>query len=180
MKNKKPTQTLVRSAHVANHASGFTLIEVMAAMGIMSAGFAAILMIQTNSLRSAGKSKEMGEAAQVLRTRMFESELETEGHAFSEVAKESEGECPEPFKDWNCKRIIREVEFPNLMQASDEKNEDSLEARGPTAIAQKISKTMTAFINKSVREVTVTVTRGDSSYSVSSYWVSLNEDLPIQ
>ncbi len=169
--------------------SGFTLLETLIAVTIMLIAFAAILGIQSNSINATIRARSITTVAMLLKNEMVQAEAEIQGKSFDEVKKEDGGGFPEPFGDYRWTRVVKEIEFPSLNfsgpsgesgGSSSSKNKDQ---EGATEMIELITKLVTQFLSKALREVTVTVyykTGGkEMSYSATTYWVDLNHEFQL-
>ena len=160
--------------------SGFTLLEVLFAMAIMSVALVAIFSIEGSSIGASDKARRMGIVAMLAKNKMIETEYDIEGKTFDEVEKEKAGTFEAPFETYGWKRSIKEMKFPTLStggmggaagggSAADDAN---------AQVTDMISKLFSNYLSKSLREVTVSVIyhRGehDQTFSVTTYWVDLN------
>ena len=170
----------------ANNRSGFTLLEVLIAMAIMMVAFASIMMVQSSSIQSSIKAKNLNIVSMLARNKLVESELEWEGKRFSELDKEKEGEFKEPFQDFKWKREIKEVKFPTLdlsgAAAGGDTEANPAEAGAADGMS-RVGKIITAYLSKGVREVAVTITwkrgKGEQAFTVSTYWIDLDAEFSI-
>lgn len=172
-------------------ALGFTLLEVMIAMAIMLVAFSSILAIQSSSMSSALKARQIHEVSVLARNAMVMTEVEISGKKFEEISEEIAVPCDEEnFPDYTCTRKVKEVKFPNLAglakatqgdQGNASANADAEEKN--SAMLEQMTKVITNFLSKAIREVTITVSwkRGVTAqkYEVSMYWVDLNSDFQI-
>lgn len=160
--NKQPTE------------AGFTLLEVIIAMAIMAIAFAAILAVEGGSINASVRAKQMNIVAMLARNQMVDTEYKIEGKTFDEVQKEEEGKFDEPYQDYRWKRVIKEIQFPKISTGSEKSQSDS----GQSEMAGMITKLMTSFLSKAIREVSVTIFwkygKTEQSYALSTYWVDLN------
>lgn len=172
---------------------GFTLLEVMIAMAIMLVAFSSILAIQSSSMNSALRSRQVHEVSMLARWAMASTEVEIAGKKFSDISEELSGQFDPPYQDYSWTRKIREITLPNLSGISKAVQEAS--GGGPTtreeeeaaeqngALLEQMTKIITNFISKAVREVTITVSwkRGThtQTYEVAMYWVDLNSDFQL-
>ncbi len=171
---------------------GFTLLEVMIAMAIMLVAFSSILAIQSSSMSSALKSRQIHEVSMLARWAIAQTEVEISGKKFDEMSEELSGTFDEPYQDYSWTRKIKEVKLPNLQglskaanaagggsDASSSKDEEEKNS----AIMEQMTKVITNFLSKAVRQVTMTVKwkRGafEQNYEVAMYWVDLNSDFQI-
>ena len=162
--------------------NGFTLIEVMIALAIMTVAFTSILMVQSSSIDGVRKSREIGIATMLLKNYMIETEQEFEGRSFTQVSKEKSGKCHEPHTDYICERVIKEVKFPQLSFGQSPSSTQDPSQASSNQMVEKVSKLITKFFTQALREVTVTVSKGpkdDNKVSLSTYWVNLNQEFSI-
>ncbi|MFL5812366.1 MAG: prepilin-type N-terminal cleavage/methylation domain-containing protein [Bdellovibrionia bacterium] len=171
--------------------SGFTLLETLIAVTVMLIAFAAILGIQSNSINTTIRARSVTTVAMLLKDEMVQTEYEIQGKSFDEVKKEDAGTFPAPYNaDYRWTRVVKEIEFPNLDMASgggststgtpSNKNGNQ---EGPNEMLSLVTKLVTQFLSKALREVTVTVyykTGGkEMSYSATTYWVDLNHEFQL-
>ena len=169
--------------------AGFTLLETMIAMAIMMIAFSAILMVESASINTSAKAKQMNVVAMLAKNKMIESEFDYEGKTFDEYKKEDSGSFPDPNQDYSWKREVKEVTFPDISGGGgkDDSSSNSSASSGAQASsaeqAAMFTKLLTQFLSKAVREVTVTISwkrgQGSQSYSVSTYWVNLNNEFQL-
>ena len=166
--------------HHLNH-RGFTLLEVMVAIGILAVGIGAILVAENNSLNVTLRAKRMTEVATLAKNTLIQTERELEGKAFLEVKPEDSGDFEAPYAEYKWEREIKEIVFPNIMDSSEEKKDD--EARIVDNNVERVVKIATNYLSKSSREITVRILwkeKGEKqSFSVSQYWVDLNHEFNI-
>lgn len=156
---------------------GFTLLEVMIAMGIMVVTFGAVLMVQSGSLTASERARQMNAVAMLAKNSMIDTELAIEGKGFKEVKSEESGQYDPPYDQYRWNRKIKEIKFPNLIISSGE--DESIQPQ-----AEMLGKLMSKFLSDAIREINVTVTwqrgKGTQSYSISTYWVDLNHEFSIK
>ncbi|MCM0605380.1 MAG: type II secretion system protein [Xanthomonadaceae bacterium] len=159
--------------------SGFTLIEVMIALAIMTIAFTSIFQIQSDSSKAIRQSKETNLVTMLLKNYMIDTEHEFEGRAFTEVSKEKVSKCQEPYEEYQCSRVIKEIKFPQL---SFGQNSTDPEQAQSNQMIERVTKLITKFLTQAIREVTVTVAWGSKyeyKVSLSTYWVNLNQEFSI-
>lgn len=177
---------ILKSRTVASDQEGFTLLEVIIAMAIMVIAFTSILTVESGSLNASARAKQMNIVAMLAKNKMVETEYEIEGKTFDEVSKESSGSFDPPYQDFSWQTTIKEVTFPNLAlgQGSPEggKSSNSQDSAGSEMVTM-MTKLVTKFFSKSIREVTVNISwkrgSGEQRYSVSTYWVDLNHEFEL-
>jgi prepilin-type N-terminal cleavage/methylation domain-containing protein len=164
--------------------SGFTLLEVMIAIGILAIGIGAILVAENNSLDVTLRAKRMNTVATLARNVMVEAEREIQGKPFLEVRTESFGKFDAPFAEYSWERKIKEITFPKIMSQNQGGSEGK--AEGENAVdpnVERVVKIATNYLSKASREVTVTILWKDKGeeqkFSVSQYWVDLNHEFKM-
>ncbi len=161
---------------------GFTLIEVMMATVIMAISFGAILAVQGGAVRASIRAKEMATVTTLLRNQMIQTEYQIQGKTFEMVKKEDQGAFKAPYQDYSWQTSIHEITLPDLTPILNAAagNATAQANGGASELVQTLGRTLTKFLSKALREVTVTVlwNRGGkpTSVSVSTYWVDLNYD----
>ncbi|MBC7385219.1 MAG: prepilin-type N-terminal cleavage/methylation domain-containing protein [Cryobacterium sp.] len=176
----------------ADLCAGFTLLEVMIAMAIMLVSFSSILAIQSSSMSSVQKSRQTHEVSMLARKAMAETEVEIAGKKFEELPTELTGTFDDPYQDYTFTRKIKEVKLPNLAGISkaaqgdkqaDSRSSNSQDEDKNSQMMEQMTKVLTNFLSKALREVTITVEwkRGITvqKYEVAMYWVDLNSDVQI-
>ncbi len=157
----------------------FTLLEVLIAIAIMAVSFGAILMVQSGALNAQEKSRTATLVAQLAKNAMTDTEMLIESKSFEEVKEEDGGNFDPPFERFRWKREIKKVEFPNI--ATSAGAADGNEQGGGSE--EMLTKVITNYLDKAIREIRVTVTwekgKGTQSFTLSSYWVDLNNELQL-
>ncbi len=158
--------------------SGFTLLEVIIAMAIMVLSFTSILAVEQGSINASARAKQMNIVGMLARNQMVETEYKIEGKSFDEVQKEESGTFPEPYTDYRWKTKIIELKFPPL-------NLGNPGNKGETQETETLSKLVSNFLSKAIREVSVTISwnrgAGEQSFTLATYWVNLNYEFnPLQ
>jgi type II secretion system protein I len=164
---------------------GFTLLEVMIAMGIMAVAFASILSVVSESENKAIKARQRNVVAMLAKNVMIETEYKLEGKTFDEVKKEDGGQFKDPFQDYRWKTVIKEIKFPSLNfgAGGGGGSGDSKGDSGTNSAVELLGKLITNYLSKAVREVTVTISWQTGSatqeFSLATYWVDLNHEFQL-
>lgn len=157
----------------ASDTSGFTLLEVMIAVGIIAIGIGAILVAENNSLDVTARAKRMGTVAMLAKNALIQAEREIEGKTFDETKKESSGTFDPPFADYKWERKIKEITFPNIMDSAQ--SGENKEGADPNV--ERVVKIATKYLSKASREITIKITwiekKEVQEFNVSQYWVDL-------
>lgn len=160
---------------------GFTLLEVIIALAIMILALSSILTVESNSINASARARQMNIVAMLAKSKMVEVEYSLEGKTFDEVKKEDGGNFETPYEDFRWTRTITELEFPNLAPSGAQGGGG---AEGSSDVTEMLTKLVTNFLSKAMREVTVTIfwRRGtaEQKFSVSTYWVDLNHEFELQ
>jgi general secretion pathway protein I len=173
----------VRLRSPAAGEEGFTLLEVIIAMTIMVLAFASILAVESNSISATTRAKEANIVAMLARNKMVDLEYSVEGKTFDEVKKTDAGHFDPPYESYRWETAVKEIKFPNMNfgggGTQSGSSRSSSEDQGNQYV-ELLTKLVTNFFTKALREISVTVYwkrgTGESSFSVSTYWVDLNHE----
>ena len=161
----------------------FTLLEVMVAVAVLAIGMTTLLQIQARSALMAEQAKAMTVATQLVRSKLYDCEVEMLKRGFSEGDFKEEGKFDDEGYDtffWECHGYKPELPMPDAAQiteaatsaASDPQSSqipgasDSLGGAPPVdpgmlgagmgMIAPVVAQ-VTDLIGESIRELTVIV-----------------------
>ncbi len=162
---------------------GFTLLEIMIAMAILSISLLALYTSMGNSLRISGQAETTNEATQLARQKMSEIIMSLDEDiargAFPEEKEESGG-FEKPFEKYKWSYVIKKVEIPVLQPPSDQSEAtigDSTDPADPAApkdsseqkttpglenAAANMAQMVTKKISESIRELELKISWGDS------------------
>lgn len=175
MKKNKKSNSPAREED-SNSASGFTLIEVMIAMMILTGAIVTLSTAWSGNYRRLHTAKIKYEVAQLLQRVVTEFEVENRGKTLEEIKDNYKGTFEDyPKHRWTIE--TKEFEMPDLTPL--------LVGEDGGANEQMISmiKQMTEYISKSVKEVLVTVhlkyKKREIKYSLTTYFVDYSKDLPL-
>ncbi len=168
----------MRSERLLRSRDGFTLLETMIAMAIMMVAFSSILMVQSSSINTSAKAKQMNVVAMLSRNLLIETEGLIETKKFEEIRSEEKGQFPDPYQDYTWTREVKEVTLPDLSALFAPPEGGAADPAAGGQSTELLGKLVTNYLSKAVREVIVTITwkRGDGTqnFAVSMYWVDLN------
>jgi general secretion pathway protein I len=166
-------------------AAGFTLLEIMVALAIMSTSLVVLLRIVTNNVRATNHAKMTTAASFLARTKMVELEDTILYDGFVETNEYKTGTFKtEGYPQFRFETSIERVELPTNMtqQAQDEARTASDKAKDPMSMMSGfLGGMMSTFIEpiriglqESVRRVTVRIFwdehgRRDQSFEVVQY-----------
>lgn len=120
---------------------GFTLLEIMVAVGILSVSLVALLTFQGNTMITSGRAERITEATMLARMKMSEVELDLDklvrkGEFPDE--KSEEGTFDEPFDNYKWKLSIKGVKLPAPVMGE----EGSIESLIGRQLSEEIAKTV--------------------------------------
>ena len=157
---------------------GFTIIEVLIAMLILSGGILVVANSWSGNYNRLQKSRINNTMASLLQKKMVEIEIEYKNKSIDEIKEEDGGAFTE-YKGFTWTMKAQEFEMPDLSSALIAKNE------GTDDQTLQIVKQVTEYIRKTVKEVTVTVSykapkaKRAISHEVTSYFVDFKKDVPL-
>ena len=127
-----------------NKDKGFTLLEIMVAVAILSISLVALLTFQGNTMITSGRAERITEATMLARMKMAEIELELDKEIrrgdFPDERTE-EGTFDEPFNNYKWKMAIKSIKLPSPVMGEE------------GSIESLIGRQLTEEIAKTVREV---------------------------
>lgn len=196
LKNNRKGGLLNADRNADRDIDGFTLLEVVIAMAIMVIAFSAILAVEGGSINASTRAKQMNIVGMLAKNKMVETEFKFEGKEFTEVKKEEAGTFEEPYQDYQWKAVIKELKFPNLAAIGGGANAGgggaggantggtgSGSSTGQGQGADMVTRLVTNFLSKAIRQVIVTVSwkKGTATqdFSLSTYWVNLNYEFQL-
>lgn len=160
--------------------SGFSLIEVIIAMVILSSGIILLVSSWANSYKRINKTQTQFELAALLERKMVEIRKEYDGKPIDTIDEEKADDFGDEYPQYSWKMKSQELEFPDLTALLVSKD------GGATQELLALVKTMTEHFNKSVREVKVTVMykpkdnpKKQIDYSVSTYFVDFDKEIAL-
>ena len=173
---------LLKPKSILSDSSGFTLLETMIALAIMVLAFASILSLQSGAIEASSRTKEVNTVAMLAKGKMVEIEYEIEGKTFEEVPKENTGVFEAPFSEYRWAWTVKELTFPTI-SASGKGGDDGGGGAGGNEMIEMLTKLISKFLSKALREVTLTVTwkrgTGFQEFNLSTYWVDLNHEFEL-
>jgi general secretion pathway protein I len=161
-----------------NDRRGFTLIEVLIAVVIMAGGIIVMANAWSGNFLRVRNSRINNTAAALLERKMTEIEILYKDKPIDDVKDEDGGDFGSMFPGYAWKMSSKQFEMPDIS--------GSLVARegGADEMLLTIVKTTTDFINKSVKEVSVTVSfkpkvGNEIRHTVATYFVDYTKEMDI-
>ena len=148
--------------------SGFTLLEIMVAVAILSATLVVLLEIVTNNVRATNHAKLQTAATFLARNKMSDIEDQILYDGFSSDTETAHGTFKDDgYRQYRWESLIERIELPSDLgqKTKDQANDSAKEAKDPMAVMSGfLGGMMSAFIEpirnglqESVRKVTVRV-----------------------
>ncbi len=154
--------------------SGFTLLEVLIALIIIAGGIMVLANSWSGNFMRIRKGNVQNNVATLLERKMVELEVEYKDKALTEIPESESGDFGSDFPQYTWKMESRELELPDMTAFLISQKDGADE----TLIA--MMKQTTEFINKSVKEVKVTVLvkskARELKFAASQYFVDYNGD----
>ncbi len=158
--------------------NGFTLIEVLVAVVIMVGGIMVMANAWSGNFLRVRNSRINNTAAALLERKMTEIEITYKDKPLEEIKESDAGDFGTMFPGYSWEMSSKEFEMPDMS--------GSLVARegGADEMLITMVKTMTDFIKKSVKEVSVTVAfkpkKGNTiRHSVATYFVDYTKEMDV-
>jgi general secretion pathway protein I len=171
----KTTFGLFKKIDLKNQ-KGFTLLETLLAMVILSGGLILLSQAWSSSFAKVRKTQMAYEVGALLERKMAEIDMEYRGKPLDSIPDEKSEDFGSNYPNYKWKIKSKMMEFPDLtpLMAS------SKEGGADPNLAMMV-KMLTAHLSKSVKEVTVSVLvkngKKDLVFSVTTYFVDY--DVPI-
>ncbi len=156
--------------------NGFTLIETVMAMVILSSGIMLLANSWSGSFMRIKKTQLTTEISALLERKMTEVEIEYEGKPLDSIPEESEDDFGSEYPQYSWKMESKEFTVPDISATlySQEGGVDEM--------SLKIMKGLTEHLGKTIKEVKVTIiykgAKKPLEYSATQYFVDYDKELP--
>lgn len=155
----------------------FTLIEVILALMVMSSGLLILVNAWSGTYNRLRKTQIQVQMAALLERKVTEIEREYKNKSLDSIPEEKEDDFGSDIPDYSWQMKSRKLEIPDLSSAFTTK------AGGANEDLLRIIKLFTEQVNKSIKEVKITITfKGQKkplSADVTIYIVDYDRPLPI-
>lgn len=155
---------------------GFTLLETMLAMLIISSGILLLSNSWSGSFMRIRKTQVNVEAAALLERKMVEVEMEYQDKPLESIPEEKADDFGSEYPQYSWRMEAKEFELPNIASAL------TAESGGSDELTMTIMRTMQEHLAKSIKEVKVVVIYkgGKKAREISATQYFVNYDRPIQ
>ncbi|MNJ98555.1 hypothetical protein D3C87_163220 [compost metagenome] len=162
---------------MAGKKNGFTLLETMMAMVILSTGLILLTTSWGGSFARIKKTQLNTDISALLERKMVELEMEYQGKPLDSIEESKEDDFGSEYPQYSWKMTSREFELPDLAGSMTAKE------GGVDEMTMTVIKTLTEHLAKSVKEVKVTVIykggKKPLEYSAVQYFVDYDKELAI-
>ncbi|MBL7542474.1 MAG: type II secretion system protein [Bdellovibrionaceae bacterium] len=156
--------------------SGFTLLEVLIAMIILSAGVMLLAQSWSSSYNRIKKTQRNVEIAALLERKLAEIDMKYRGKAIDSIA-ESEGDEFEGHPEYSWKLESKKFEMPDLTSVLIGRE------GGVDQMMMNLMKQFSEHLSNSIKEVKVTVifkhNDKEFEYSATLLFVDYDKQLPL-
>lgn len=162
---------------ITRHA-GFTLIETLLAMVILSSALLLLTNSWSSSFLRVRKTQQQFEVASLLERKMTEVEIEFKGKSLDEIPEEKSDNFGDKYPQYSWKLNSKKLEIPDL---SSLLGGDDDGGGGNQKMMISLVKQLSETLSKAIKEVTVTVVFKPAKgkpleYSVTQYFVDYDKE----
>ncbi len=156
---------------------GFSLIETLIAMMILSGAFLVLTNSWNGSLLAIRKSRNLSTVSYLLQKKTTELELKYKDKNPEEVPEDENGDFGSDFPNYTWKMKTEKLKMPDMSATLTSRD------GGATEMELMIMKKVQEFIEKSVKEMRVSIVwksgKRDVEYSVSTYLVDYSQSVGL-
>lgn len=158
-------------------ARGFTLIEVLIALMIMTGSIIVVANAWSGNFMRIRKTNMYNNVATLLERKMLEIEAAYREKKITEIPESEGGDFENDYPNYRWEMKSRDLEVPDLtplLVGQDGGADETLIS---------MMKQMTDYINQTVKEVKVSVfvkgTKGEVEFSATQYFVDYDKDFGV-
>jgi len=157
--------------------NGFTLIETVMAMVILSTGILLLANSWSGSFMRVRKTQLSTEVAALLERKMIEVETKYNGKPLESIPEEEADDFGSDYPQYSWKMTSKPLEVPNITATM------TAQAGGADEMSLTIMRTLVEHLGNSIKEVKVSViyTGGKKplEFSATQYFVNYDKQLPM-
>ncbi len=158
--------------------TGFTLIETLLAMVILSSALLLLTNSWSSSFLRVRKTQQQFEVATLLERKMTEVEIEFKGKSLDEIPEEKSDNFGDKYPQYSWKLNSKKLEIPDLSSLLGGDDSGGSNQKMMMSLVKQMSETL----SKAIKEVTVTVifkpAKGKPlEYSVTQYFVDYDKEI---
>lgn len=159
---------------------GFTLIETVIAMVILSSGIILLTSSWGSSFMRVKKTQLSTEITALLERKMAEVEMEYAGKPLDSIPEEKEDDFGSDYPQYSWKMESKLFEVPDIsatLTATDKGN-------GVDQLQLTIMKTLTDHLSKTIKEVKVSIIYKSAGkkplqFSATQYFIDYDKEIPM-
>ncbi|MDG0817442.1 type II secretion system protein [Bdellovibrio svalbardensis] len=158
---------------------GFTLIETVIAMVILSSGIILLTSSWGGSFMRVKKTQLSTEVTALLERKMAEVEMEYTGKPLDSIPEEKEDDFGSDYPQYSWKMESKEFEVPDIsatLTATDKGN-------GVDELQLTMMKTLTQHLSKTIKEVKVSIIykggKKPLQFSATQYFVDYDKEISM-
>lgn len=160
-----------------NKNNGFTLLETLIALIILSSGIILLAQSWSSSTIKIQKSQISYEVAALLERKMFEIENEYKDKPLESIPEEKEDDFGSDHPQYSWKMTSRDFELPDLTGLLTSK------AGGADQMMLTLTQQLSDHLSKSIKEVKVTIiyktSKKNLEYSATQYFVNYDKEIAM-
>ncbi len=156
---------------------GFTLIETVIAMVILSAGIILLANTWGGSFMRVRKTQLSTEVASLLQRKIVELQIEYRDKPLESIPEEKQDDFGSDYPQYSWKMTSKKMDLPDLSAALTAKD------GGADQMLITLIKQLSEHIGNSVKEVKVSIiykgAKKPLEFSATTYFVDYEKELPI-
>lgn len=157
--------------------TGFTLIETLLAMVILSSALLLLTNSWSSSFLRVRKTQQQFEVATLLERKMTEVEIEFKGKSLDEIPEEKSDNFGDKYPQYSWKLNSKKLEIPDLSSLLGGDDGGGNNQKMMMSLVKQMARR-----SKAIKEVTVTVTFKPAKgkpleYSVTQYFVDYDKEI---
>lgn len=156
---------------------GFTLIETVIAMVILSAGIILLANTWGGSFMRVRKTQLSTEVASLLQRKIVELQIEYRDKPLESIPEEKQDDFGSDYPQYSWKMTAKKMDLPDLSAALTAKD------GGADQMLITLIKQLSEHIGNSVKEVKVSIiykgAKKPLEFSATTYFVDYEKELPI-
>lgn len=154
---------------------GFTLLETLIAMLILSSGLILLANSWSGSFLKIRKTQTATEVAALLERKMIEIELKYQGKPLESIPEEEGEDFGSDYPQYRWQMKSKDFEMPDLS------NSMTAQEGGATETMITIMRQFSQQLNKSIKEVKVSIFynggKSEAEYSATTMFIDYNKSL---
>lgn len=164
--------------HLIQKSKGFTLLEVIMAVAIMSTGILLVTMSWSGTFQRMKKTQINTEVVALIERKMAELDAKYKNKPLESIPEAEEDNFGDEYPQYSWKMESRQFEMPDLTSY--------LTARegGADQFTTMTMKTFTDHLSKTIKEIRLTViykptNKPEQTYTVTTFYVDYNKEPPM-